>query len=272
MKTSLIPLHVGEIVSALPPRNLGMTPYMCSTSYTCRKAVPPGPPFGRRVQQICGLLAEKLISLKVLPSPLSFTFWITNMCTPSSRRFQFDYGKPSDSAYFSRVLDAPRQPAHADWAGRLSVLMLVSHVSKGKYDRTTLTTNCSAAADGCSVDFTGACTPASYGSAFNSGGGFYVMSNTQASGIQIWYWPRYSQSIPPEILWGNSLTPDSSWGTPAANFSMIPGYCNYSEYFNAQQIIFDLTFCVSSIDICLYCLIQRTTDILSFLPRVTSLA
>ncbi len=71
------------------------------------------------------------------------------------------------------------------------------------------------------------------------------MSNTQSSGIQIWYWPRHCQSIPPEILWGNSLTPKSSWGTPAANFPMISGYCDYTEYFNAQQIIFDLTFCVS---------------------------
>jgi hypothetical protein len=26
---------------------------------------------------------------------------------------------------------------------------------------------------------------------------------------------------------------------------MISGYCDYTEYFNAQQIIFDLTFCVS---------------------------
>lgn len=109
---------------------------------------------------------------------------------------------------------------------------------------TTLTTNCSAAADGCSVDFTGASTPASYGSAFNNeGGGFYVMSNTQASGIQIWYWPRFSQSIPYEIIWGDSLTPNNDWGTPAANFPMVPGYCDYSEYFDAQQIIFDLTFC-----------------------------
>lgn len=71
------------------------------------------------------------------------------------------------------------------------------------------------------------------------------MSNTQASGTQIWYWPRYSKSIPYEILWGNSLTPNNGWGTPAANFTMVPGSCDYSEYFDAQQIIFDLTFCVS---------------------------
>jgi hypothetical protein len=73
------------------------------------------------------------------------------------------------------------------------------------------------------------------------------MSNTQAFGIQIWYWSRLSQSIPDEIIAGNSLTPNEEWGTPAANFTMVPGYCDYSEYFNAQQIIFDLTFCVSTL-------------------------
>ena len=224
-----------------------MTPYTYSTSCTCRKAVPPGPPFGRRAQQVCGLLAEKLTSLKVLLS-LSLTFWITDACTSPPCRFQFEHGKPSNSTYFCRLLDASRQPAHADWVSHLSVFMLGSRVSEKKNDRTTLTTDCSAAADGCTVNFNEASTPASYGSEFNNeGGGFYVMSNTQASGIQIWYWPRLSPSSPEEITSGDSLTPNDAWGTPAANFPMVPGYCDYSEYFNAQQIIFDLTFCVSAL-------------------------
>ncbi|KAF8499608.1 concanavalin A-like lectin/glucanase domain-containing protein [Russula emetica] len=121
---------------------------------------------------------------------------------------------------------------------------LMSPDSQSTQTGTTLTSDCDAAANGCSVNFNEASTPASYGSEFNNeGGGFYVMSNTQASGIQIWYWERSSQSIPPEIILGNSLNPNDGWGTPAANFSMVPGYCDYSEYFNAQQIIFDLTFC-----------------------------
>lgn len=84
------------------------------------------------------------------------------------------------------------------------------------------------------------------------------MSNTQASGIQIWYWPRFSQSIPNEIISGDSLSPDETWGPPAANFTMVTGYCDYSEYFNTQQIIFDLTFCV------------RTYIYFSFLPEPES--
>lgn len=129
-KASSIPLDLGETVSASPHRSLGMTPYTCSTSFTCRKAVPPGPPFGRRAQQVCGLLVEKLTSLKVFPSSLSFTFWITDACTSPSCRFQFEYGKPSNSTHFSRLLDASRQPAHADWVSHLSVLTLGSRVSE----------------------------------------------------------------------------------------------------------------------------------------------
>ncbi len=49
-QTSSIQLRVGETVSGSPHRSLGMTLYMCLTSSTCRKAVPPGPPFGRRAQ------------------------------------------------------------------------------------------------------------------------------------------------------------------------------------------------------------------------------
>jgi hypothetical protein len=130
IKTSSTPLHLGETVSASPHRSLGMTPYTCSTSCTCRKAVPPDPPFGRRAQQVCGLLAEKSTSSKAFLSPLSFACWITDACTSPPCRFQFEYGKPSNSTYFSRLLDASRQPAHADWVSHLSVLTLGSRVSE----------------------------------------------------------------------------------------------------------------------------------------------
>jgi hypothetical protein len=129
IQTSSILLQVGETVSASPHRSPGMTPFTCSTSYTCRKAVPPGPPFGRRAQQVCGPLVEKLTSLKVFLSPL-FTLWITDVCTSPPCRFQFEYGKPSNSTYFSGLLDASRQPAHADWVSYLSVLTLGSFVSE----------------------------------------------------------------------------------------------------------------------------------------------
>jgi hypothetical protein len=66
------------------------------------------------------------------------------------------------------------------------------------------------------------------------------MSNTLASGIQIWYWPRLSQSIPDEIILGDSLTPNDDWGTPAANFCVSTLF-----YFSflSQRMTDTLSFC-----------------------------
>ena len=55
---------------------------------------------------------------------------------------------------------------------------------------------------------------------------------------------------------------DPSWGIPAANFPFLPNYCNYDEHFDAHQIIFDLTFCVSlsAFD----CRLSRTEELVPF--------
>ncbi|KAI0256408.1 glycoside hydrolase family 16 protein [Lactifluus subvellereus] len=114
---------------------------------------------------------------------------------------------------------------------------------------TTLSTDCNTAVNfnaGCGVRFTG--TPYSFGDSFNQiGGGFYAMSKTRSHGVQVWFWPRNSPSIPTEISRdaqkGEPVSPDWSWGPPAANFPMYPGYCNYEQHFNAHQMVFDLTLC-----------------------------
>ena len=38
--------------------------------------------------------------------------------------------------------------------------------------------------------------------------------------------------------------PNSLWETPDANLTFIPGLCDYSQHFDARQIVFDSTFCV----------------------------
>jgi hypothetical protein len=115
---------------------------------------------------------------------------------------------------------------------------------------TTLSTDCNTAVDnnsGCGVSFTA--SGPSYGSAFNmNGGGYYAMVKSRSLGIQVYFWPRDSIIVPPEIRdcgsGGGSLYPDYfSWGLPAANFPMCSGYCDYDEHFNAHQMVFDLTFC-----------------------------
>ncbi|KAH9963826.1 concanavalin A-like lectin/glucanase domain-containing protein [Russula dissimulans] len=113
---------------------------------------------------------------------------------------------------------------------------------------TTLLTNCDATLSGnqgCGVSFSN--SGPSYGTAFNSnGGGYYAMSKSQATGIQVWFWQRGSPSIPPEIIQGppqGQPFPSSDWGPPVADFPMLAGSCDYESHFNAQQITFDLTFC-----------------------------
>jgi hypothetical protein len=84
-----------------------------------------------------------------------------------------------------------------------------------------------------------------------NGGGYFAMVRSRTLGIQIYFWPRDSANVPPEIFEsgsaGGQLFPDFSWGIPAANFPMCPDLCNYDAHFNAHQIVFDLTFCVSNL-------------------------
>jgi len=122
---------------------------------------------------------------------------------------------------------------------------------------TTVSTNCDVAANGnqgCGVSFSNNDTSGldqigpSYGTPFNqNGGGYYAMSKSQATGIQVWFWPRDSPSVPPEICQGapkgQAVFPSAAWGEPVANFPMFPDYCDYYSHFNAQRIVFDLTFC-----------------------------
>jgi len=82
------------------------------------------------------------------------------------------------------------------------------------------------------------------------GGGYYVMVRSRTLGIRIYFWPHdNSTDVPQEIRKcgseGGSLYPDASWGIPAADFPMFPGFCNYDGHFDVHQIIFSLTFCVS---------------------------
>jgi hypothetical protein len=84
-----------------------------------------------------------------------------------------------------------------------------------------------------------------------NGGGYYAMVRSQALGIKIYFWWRDSVDVPQEIRefgsGGGSLYPVPSWGLPAADFPMLSNLCNYNNHFDAHQIVFDLTFCVSEL-------------------------
>jgi hypothetical protein len=114
------------------------------------------------------------------------------------------------------------------------------------------------------VDFDSAL---SYGEAFNiDAGGYFVTSRSRDCGIQIWFWPRYSPDVPAEIAQGGveALSPDPTWGEPVATFPMEPGFCDYDQYFNEHEIIFDLTFCVGDLSFASYCFLT-TTEVLASL-------
>jgi len=119
------------------------------------------------------------------------------------------------------------------------------------FHSSTLSTNCDTSVNfnaGCGVSFTN--SSPSYGTTFNmNGGGYFAMVRSRTLGVKIYFWSRNSADIPPEIRKSRSgiLYPDPSWGVPAADFPMYPDFCNYDDHFNAHQIVFDLTFCVSDL-------------------------
>ncbi|CAK7211256.1 hypothetical protein SBRCBS47491_001060 [Sporothrix bragantina] len=88
--------------------------------------------------------------------------------------------------------------------------------------------------EGCSLSTT---TANAYGAGFNAnGGGVYAMEMTSEA-ISIWFFPRGSSLA--ASLAGNAAPDTSTFGTPMGMFTG----CDVDQYFSAQQIIFDTTFC-----------------------------
>ncbi|KAF8070191.1 glycoside hydrolase family 16 protein [Lyophyllum atratum] len=107
----------------------------------------------------------------------------------------------------------------------------------------TVSSNCDANVNynqGCGTSFAKA---NSYGTGFNDvGGGWYVLERASAKGINVWFWSRNDPSVPFSVSSGSkAVNPDESWGPPEARFS--PDSCDHRSYFDAHQLIFDITFC-----------------------------
>ncbi|KAI0295852.1 glycoside hydrolase family 16 protein [Multifurca ochricompacta] len=110
----------------------------------------------------------------------------------------------------------------------------------------TITTNCDTSVNfntGCGVSFPD--SKPSYGMPFNIAGGGIFAALKWRFGIQVWFWPR--DEAPPEVRDGvvkeEPLFPGFGWGSPAADFPVYPGFCDYDTHFNAHEMVFDLTFC-----------------------------
>ncbi|KAJ4344972.1 hypothetical protein N0V95_006050 [Ascochyta clinopodiicola] len=91
----------------------------------------------------------------------------------------------------------------------------------------------SSGASGCDVNDVNTAT---YGAGFNANEGGYYVTEWQADGIKIWFFPRGSA---PKSL--QTSEPDTSeFGTPNANFQ---GDCDIEKRFMDQRFIFTNTFC-----------------------------
>ncbi|KAF7370092.1 Glycoside hydrolase family 16 protein [Mycena sanguinolenta] len=81
----------------------------------------------------------------------------------------------------------------------------------------------------------------SFGPTFNTdGGGWYAIERT-TSFINVWFWSRNDASVPADVKAGGTSINTNAWGTPAANFPNTD--CNLSQFFDANNIIINLTFC-----------------------------
>jgi hypothetical protein len=63
--------------------------------------------------------------------------------------------------------------------------------------------------------------------------------------IKIWFWPRYANNIPSDVLNGASSVNTDNWGSPTANFPNTQ--CDINGKFGPANIIINLTFCEFSV-------------------------
>ncbi|KAH7919467.1 glycoside hydrolase family 16 protein [Leucogyrophana mollusca] len=80
---------------------------------------------------------------------------------------------------------------------------------------------------------------ASYGEGFASSGGGAFVTEFATSGISIWFFPR--SQIPSELSSNASTIDTTTFGTPVGNWPSTG--CNINQYFEPQQLIFDITLC-----------------------------
>ncbi|KAG5636091.1 hypothetical protein H0H81_009139 [Sphagnurus paluster] len=81
--------------------------------------------------------------------------------------------------------------------------------------------------------------PASYGAGFAAAGGGVWVTEFASTGISIWFFPR--ANVPSSISSNSSSIDTSTLGTPSGNWPSTN--CSMSQYFDAQNLILDITLC-----------------------------
>ncbi|KAJ6478065.1 glycoside hydrolase family 16 protein [Mycena vitilis] len=81
----------------------------------------------------------------------------------------------------------------------------------------------------------------SYGPSLNAHrGGWYAIERTNKF-ISVWFWSRNAAHVPVEVKAGHAIINTHNWGIPAAHFPDTS--CNLREFFDANNIIINLTLC-----------------------------
>ncbi|KAJ7648634.1 glycoside hydrolase family 16 protein [Mycena polygramma] len=106
---------------------------------------------------------------------------------------------------------------------------------------TSLLLNCDTQVNGNSGCGVSVGQASSYGPSFNAnGGGWYAIERTSTF-INVWFWARNAANVPADVRAGSAAVNTNNWGTPTANFPNTS--CNLSQFFDANNIIINLTFC-----------------------------
>lgn len=82
-------------------------------------------------------------------------------------------------------------------------------------------------------------TTASYGAGFAAAGGGVYATEFSEDGISIWFFSR--ANVPSSISSNTSTIDTSTFGTPVGNWPSTG--CSMDQYFQAQNLIFDITLC-----------------------------
>ncbi|KAG1881912.1 glycoside hydrolase family 16 protein [Suillus tomentosus] len=112
-------------------------------------------------------------------------------------------------------------------------------ISQNQTSTLVASTNCSYAANedqGCIVTDP---STGSYGAGFASSGGGAFVTEMASTGINIWFFAR--SAIPSSLSSNASSIDTSAFGTPVGNWPSTG--CNITEFFEPQNLIFDITLC-----------------------------
>lgn len=95
------------------------------------------------------------------------------------------------------------------------------------------------------------------------------MRRSTSDGIFMWFWGRDDPNVPDDVADEERVIDTSTWGEPEGVWAASG--CNVGQHFDAHEIVFDLTFCVSTSSLALRYAMWSWASLIEKLPcRVIS--